>query len=294
MNILLNLYTILVFIYYLFSLWLIAYLYWNYSKPHKPEKLLNYTNKIPSTISPIELSILVNNKITPQVFTATIYYLIETKALIKVKEKKNVYLYRNLNFKGNLSHSQKYAIKMLIEIIGNGERVSLDTVENYCNNNAGATTFLLNYEIWKRMATAEGSKKAFFEPKRSNSLVKWFSILGVGLFLINILFGIHSFLGYCILLPALFIVYYYKKIFKRTKKYNNQFYEWLEFSSYLRNIKQLGYQKENTNLYVMYSIVLDKIEYVEPHLLKSYEFTNINKFIKKCYKRAYFHGSRSI
>jgi len=28
--------------------------------------------------------------------------------------------------------------------------------------------------------------------------------------------------------------------------------------------------------------------------IQSYEFTNINKFIKKCYKRAYFHGSRSI
>lgn len=294
MNILLNLYTILIFCYYLFSIWLIIYLYWNYSRPHKPEKLLNYTNKIPSTINPVELSILINNKITPQVFTATIYYLIGTKALIKVKEKKNIYLYRNLNFKGNLSHSQKYVIKMLIEIMGNGERVSFDRIENFCSNNAGATTFLLNYEIWKRMATAEGSKKSFFEPKKSNSLVKWSCIIGIILFWINIIFGIHMFLGYCVLLPALFVVYYYKKIFKRTKKYNSQFYEWLEFSSYLKNIKELGYQKENTNLYVIYSIVLDKIEYVEPHLLKSNEFTNLNKYIKRCYKRAYFHGSRSV
>lgn len=294
MNVVLNLYIILIFGYYIFSIFLITYLYFNYSKPHKHEKLLNYTNKIPSTISPIELSILVNNKITPQVFTATIYYLIETKALIRVKEKKNVCLYRNLNFKGNLSHSQKYAVKILIEIMGDGEKVCLEQIENFCNNNIGATNFLLNYEIWKRMATAEGSKKAFFEPKHSDSLVKRFSIVGICLFLINILFGFYTFLGYCLLLPSLFVVFYYKKIFKRTKKYNNQFYEWLEFSSYLRNINQLGYQKENINLYIIYSLVLDKIEYVEPCLLKSNEFININKFIKRCYTRAYLHGSRSI
>jgi len=44
----------------------------------------------------------------------------------------------------------------------------------------------------------------------------------------------------------------------------------------------------------MYSIVLDKIEYVEPHLLKSEEFVKLNSYIKKSYKRAYFHGSRSL
>lgn len=294
MEIILKTYTILIFVYYIISVLLIVYLYLNYSKPYKTEKLLNYTNKIPSTISPIELSILLNNKITPQAFTATIYYLIEIKALIKVKEKKDICLYRNLNFDGNLSHSQKYVIKMLIETIGNGEKVYLDKIEKYCDDNIGATTFLSNYEIWRRLATAEGSKKSFFEPKHSNLLVKWFSIIGIGLFLINILLGIHAFLGYCLLLPSLFIVFYYKKIFKRTKKYNNQFYEWLEFSNYLKNIKQLGYQKENTNLYVMYSIILDKIEFVEPYVLKSDDFININKFIKRCYKRAYFHGSRSI
>lgn len=294
MNILLNLYTILIFCYYLFSILLIIYLYWNYSKPHKPEKLRNYTNKIPSTISPLELSILINNKITPQVLTATIYYLIGTKALIKTKEKKNIYLYRNLNFKGNLSHSQKYVIKLLIDIIGDGDRVSFTTIEKFCNNNSGSTTFLLNYEIWKRMATAEGSKKTFFETKNSKSLVKWFCIIGVILFLINIIFNLNIFLGYFLLLPSLFSVYYYKKIFKRTKKYNNQFYEWLEFSSYLQNIKDLGYQKENTNMYIMYSIVLNKLEYVEPYLLNSKDFIKLNKFIKKCYKRSYFHGSRDI
>lgn len=294
MNTIYDLYTLLIFIYYIFSICLIAYLYLNYSKPYKTEKLLNYTNRIPAIISPIELSILINNKITPQVFTATIYYLIGVKALIKTKEKQTIYLYRNLDFKGNLSHSQKYVIKMLIETMGDGEKISLEKIGNYCNNNIGATNFLFNYEIWKRMATAEGSKKVFFEPKHSNLLVKCFSIIGIILFFINVLFRFHMLLGYCLLLPALFIIYYYKNIFKRTKKYNNQFYEWLEFSNYLKNINQLGYQKENSNLYIMYSIILDKIEYVEPHVLKSDEFININKLIKKCYKRAYFHGSRSI
>lgn len=294
MNIFVTLYIILIICYFIFSFSLIGYLYLNYSKPYKPEKLKNYTKEIPSKLSPIELSILMNNKITPQVFTATIYYLIGSKALIKNIENKKIYLYRNLNFKGNLSHSQKYALKLLIETMGNGEKVSFEKIEKFCSNNAGATTFLLNYEIWKRMAAAEGGTKQFFEPKPNSSLVKWSCAIGIILFLINIIFGIHMLLGYLIILPAVFSVYYFKKIFKRTKKYNNQFYKWLEFSNYLMNIKELGHDKENNNFYLMYSIILDKLEYVEPHLLKSNDFINLNKYIKKCYTRAYFHGSRSI
>jgi len=294
MNVIENIYEVVVFGYYLVFLGLMAYLYWNHSKPYTPEKLHNYTNTIPDKLSPIELSILVNNKITPQVLTATIYFLIGNKALVKSKEKKDVYLYRNLNYKGKLSHSQKYVIKLLIDIIGNGERVSFTNIEKFCGNNKGATSFLLNYEIWKRMATAEGNKKNFFEPKTNKSLIVWFSVVGIILFTINLLVGLKVFLGYFLLLPAIFILYYYKKIFKRTKKYNDKFYEWLEFSSYLKNIKQLGYDKDNANLYLMYSIVLDKIEYVEPHLLKSDEFIKLNTYIKKSYKRAYFYGSRSL
>ncbi|MBE6138180.1 MAG: DUF2207 domain-containing protein [Firmicutes bacterium] len=289
-----NIYTAVIYGYYLFFIGLIAYLYWHYSKSYEPEKLYNYTNTIPAKLSPIELSILVNNKITPQALTATVYFLVANKALIKSKEKKEIYLYRNLNYKGKLSHSQKYVIKLLIDIIGNGERVAFTNIEKFCVNNKGATSFLLNYEIWRRMAISEGSKKNFFEPKKHKHLVNWFSVIGLVLFLINILFSLKTFLGYFLLLPALFILYYYRKIFRRTKKYNEQFYQWLEFSSYLKNIKQLGFEKENIHLYLMYSIVLDKIEYVEPHLLKSEEFVKLNSYIKKSYKRAYFHGSRSL
>lgn len=294
MNVIINIYAGLVFGYYIFFLGLIAFIYWNDSKPYTPAKLQNYTNNIPDKLSPIELSILVNNKITPQVLTATIYFLIVNKALVKSKEKKEIYLYRNLNYKGRLSHSQKYVIKLLIDIIGNGERVSFTNIEQFCGNSKGATSFLLNYEIWKRMAVAEGNKKNFFEPKTKNPLINWFSLIGIGLFLINIIFSFNVFFGYFLLLPAIFIIYYYKKIFKRTKKYNDKFYEWLEFSNYLKNIKQLGYDKENIHLYLMYSIVLDKLEFVEPCLLKSDEFIKLNAYVKKGYKRAYFRGSRSL
>lgn len=294
MNIVLNVYKVILILYCVYFIGLILYLYFNNVKPYPCEKLKNYIKEPPSKLNPIELSFLVYNKLTPQVLSATLCYLVTIGYLTKTKEKDEVYLYRNFKFKGKISHSQKYAVELVIDIIGNGEMVSFTQIKTFCNDTKKATTFLLNYEIWKRIATGEGSHKQFFEAKKGLKTVKKFSIFGLILISVNLLFGIHSILGYFIIIPISLVPYYYIKTFKRTKKYNNEFYGWLEFSNYLKNIKLLGFDKENINLYLIYSIILDKIGFVESALSDDKDFTVLNNNIIRCYRRSYFHGSRNI
>lgn len=294
MDIVINIYKILLVLYYIFSVWLIIYLYFKYSKPYPSNNLKKYSKEIPSKLNPIELSILVNHKITPQVLTATICYLTVIGALQKRKEKNDIYLYRNSKFKGKLSHSQKYAIEFMIDIIGNRSKVSFSQIKNCCNKRRGSSSFLLNYELWKKMALKESSKKEFFEQKKCYSLVKWHRNLGLFLAVLNLLLGLNYFLGYFILIPAFFSMFYFSNIYKRTKKYNDEFYKWLEFGNYLKDIKTLGFEKDNINAYLVYATVLNKIEYVEPYILNSNDFTVLNESIIKCYKKAYFHGSRNL
>lgn len=289
-----KLYIIILVLYYLFYIGVVLYLYFKLSRPYPGKPLERFNKNIPEKLNPIELSILIHHKIVPQVYTATILYLINIKALLKTKEKGKLCLTINNDFSGKLSHSQQYVLDFLIKIVGDNKRVTFKEINEYCDDANGASTFLLNYDVWKRMATKEGSKKQFFEPKTHYMLASWTRNIGLILFILNIILGVHSYLGYFVIIPALFIVFYFSKVYKRTQKYNEQFYLWLEYGNYMKHINELGYEAKDINTILIYSIILDKLEYVEPHLCDNNDLSILNNYILRCYSRSFLHGSRKL
>lgn len=281
---------LIVITWYLLFLIFILFLYFKYSKPYRVKKVEKIYEDIPEHLSPIELSMLLYHKMTPNALSATIVYLIEKGIIIREGDT----LYKAAN-EQLLSISQNNALELLFNVIGNGEKVDINTIDSFCKNNNNATDFLLAYDIWSNMAIREVMvSKQFFVQKMDYELVKWFQYLGYFLVILNFVLHCHYIFGYLIIVPAYFILKYFYKIEKRTLFYQEQFYKWLGFGNYLSTLTTKKQLKINKTWTLIYSILLNKIEHVEQILNEEQFFTNLDKSLQTCYRRAYLFGNRKI
>ena len=141
-------------IYYVFCIiWCLAfvgmvlYLNFNRSVPYVPKFKEKVYPKIPSDLNPGELSNLMYKKISPDIFTATIMFLVKKGALTLKRTKDDFVLSLN-KIDTKLSPSQKMVISILISDMGNKEQVPFKQIENYCKSNQNCSEFLLNYQLW--------------------------------------------------------------------------------------------------------------------------------------------------
>lgn len=275
---------------YILFLIFMLFLYIKYSKPYHIKKIERIYDKVPEKLSPIELSMLLYHKMTPNALSATITYLIEQGYIIREGD----YLYK-VPSEQMLSLSQEKAIELLFDVLGDGKKVDTTKISEFCNNNTNATDFLLGYDIWGNMALREvAASKQFYVQKMDYELVKWFQYLGYLLAILNFVLHCHYIGGYLIIIPAYFILKYFYKIDKRTRFYQEQFYKWLGFGNYLSNLKSKEELKINENWTLIYSILLNKIGHVEKIIKNEQFFTNLDEAIQKCYRKAYFFGNRKI
>ena len=279
---------ILITWYFLFLIFFL-FLYFKYSKPYYV-KIDKRVNKIPENLNPNELSMLLHHKITPSALTATIIYLINEGIIIR---EKNI-LKRNCEDKV-LSVSQNSALDLLFDTLGNGKKLDIDKISNFCNSNTKCTDFLIAYDIWKNMATREAvSSKQFFVQKMDYELVKWFQYIGYFLVILNFILGLNFISGYLAIIPAYFLLQYFYKIYKRTPHYQEQFYKWLSFRDSLNNIKSIEEIKINKKWCLIYSSLLDKLSHIENVINQEQFLTKLDKDLQYCYRKAYFFGNRKI
>ena len=279
---------ILITWYILFFIFFI-FLYIKYKKPYHLKCYVPIYKEIPEKLSPIELSMLLYHKITPNALTATIAYLIEEGIIIREG---------NVLKKGikeiALSTSQESVLDLLFNVMGDGKKVDVVSISGFCNDNSNATSFLITYDVWKQLAVKEASTKQFFIQKMDYELVKWFQWIGYILAILNFVFKFNLIAGYIIIIPAYFLLKYFYKIYKRTRFYNEQFYLWLALGNYLGNVKEKSEITFNKKWAIIYSVLLNKSYNVEKVLNGEDFYTELNNSLHNCYNKAIFFGSRKI
>lgn len=287
-----GIYYSLCIVWYLAFIGIMTYLYFNDSRPYTTKVKGKIYRQIPSRLHPGELSNLLYKKIVPEVFTATILVLLK-KGVLELKKTKNSHIIVLGKQEYKLSHSQKLVCNILINDMGNGEQVTFKQIEDYCNSSHSCSEFLFNYQMWVKMMIKESNKKRFYEDKREYNQVKSIRLLGVILFILNIVMGYNSPIGYFIIIPSLFIVLYFYKIFKRTEVANEEYTKWLAFKRYLQGIDKFKYNKEEIDNYIIYGLIL-KLPSLEQKLRDNHYAETLNSFINHNVVSANLRGSRGF
>lgn len=293
MNVINVIFIIISVIWYLGCILFILYLNKKYNRPYLTEFNEKYYNDIPSQLNPCQLSYLLYKKLVLEVLSATVQFLIIKERLIVKKQENDFIIYGNYNDK-KMSKSQKYLCDFLINTIGDTKYVKLSDINNYCNNNGGASEFLLNYQIWKKIITKE-SKNNYYEEKTEFSYIRKYQFIGLCIFALNIIFSFNYTASFFIPFFAFFLSFYFFKIFKRTKEANTEYYKWLAFRNYLKdsnfqeNISKLDKQK-----YLLYATIYKIDDKVAPKLGEDNFVSLLTSSLNNAVIKATLYGNRSI
>lgn len=277
-------YTILIFWYVVFLIF-IVYLSQVHSGEYKSQYKNNRYTSIPSKRIAVELSLLMYKKISPEVLTVSVLAMVD-KGIFRLEKIEDDYiLHLNSNVNQNkLIASEKFVITLLIETMGEGDHIYFSKISSFCESNHGRATFLLNYDLWLTIIRKETALTNYYEPKTCYTKVIFCKYVGLILFLANVLLGYHSIMGYGMIIPSLFLEFYFLKIFKRTKRANDEYYKWLSFKKHLPNLEEANEENENELLY--YGFLL-KVKNIEKLLKKDYCYGMLNDGLISCVKKAY-------
>lgn len=271
----------------------ILYLYFKNFKPYKHHYNEEFCVDIPSKLSPAELSILMYQRITASTFSAEIIKILNDGVLLLEEQDGVKYLVKNDAINKNLSKSEDYTIKILLDVMGNGTRVKIDKGSLFSKRKKNCDILLNEYKIWCRIMRTESVKLMFYEPKSEYLLVRRISIIGFALSIINIIFKLFQLLGYVILVPAFLIVVFFLRIYKRTERANEEYYKWLAFKRYLENIENFDVKADNINDYLMYGAILN-VKGLEKKLTNNDCYEEITNIMNINIIRAILKGNRSL
>lgn len=281
--------SILVLVWVLVFIVGILYLYQVDSKPYLSTFLDVFHKEIPSSVNPNELSLLLYRKIVPSTFIATILILIK-KGIISIKREDNYIL---TYIKGSpVSVSQQFILTILFDIIGKSNTVTLSQIEAYSHTHSNATLFLIEYNLWRNAAIGD-VRTHYYEPKKGFPFVKMYSIIGLILILLNLVFSIHSLPIYLLVVPIFFLHFYYHNIYRRTFTANTEYFKWLAYKHSLLEAKTLPEEDKDT-IYI-YSTILGCSEQVLETFKEEDTFiTLLGVSVHKCIHRAVLNGDRRV
>lgn len=276
---------IIMVLWYLYYIYLMIRLYLNNSKPYDCDNITDIKN-VDMPLS--DLSLIIYKKVKPELLTSTIVKLIDDKKIILNKESDDFVLIKNCDDE-DLSKGDFNIIDLLFNTIGSDNKVSLKKIDSFCKNNSGSSSFLMSYQIWKKLVYVSSNHSKIFEPKLDYSKVKFIQRMGIILFILNILLKYYFIIGFFMIVPSIFITIYFYNISKLTKEYSDYYYSFLNFRKELRENPNL---LEN-NKYFEYSILLKS--YDNATNMNKKEFTKqLDMAIQKCYRSAILNGNRSL
>lgn len=284
MDIMKSLFYIVMVIWYILYVFLIIKIYIYNSRPYDYEKTVDINTL---NISLNDLSLIIYKKIIPELLVATIIKLIDDKKIIIEKEDEDFILIKNCSDK-SLSKSDYYVMDLLFNLIGNN-KVSIEQISNFCKNNSRSSSFLMIYQIWKKLVYVSSNHNKIFEQKLDYNKAKIIQRTGIILFILNIILKFNYFIGFFIIIPAIFIMIYFYNVSKLTKEYSIYYYSFLSFRG---DVKKNPRLLEDSRFFE-YSIILKCNDSTINTNKKEFTIALISA-IKKSYLKSVFYGNRSI
>lgn len=277
-------------------IYLFIYIYNKYDKERKSTFNNQYNREIIEDYSVGVVDYVMKKQITSNALSACILDMIRKK-IIKVEQtdKKNDYIliYDSKN-KLPLLEYEEHLITWLIQTVGDGQKVSLRDIKDYGKgNNTNAIAFMEEYKKWQKMIETEANKFNFYEDSLGIKLkAGLYAIIGIVLFVLNIVFTVNNPIGYITLFLAIIFLIYIILFSKRTTIGNEHYAKWKAFKRFLLDFGRFK-EKELPEIvlwekYLVYATILgvaDKVEKVMKIKLQEINPNNTNMM----YMPLYYH-----
>ncbi len=149
-----------------------------------------YLREFPADYGPEILEYLLKAHIDEKAMSASILMIIEKNALQvnKIeKEKDNYTLIKKEDKLSLLTKEEKTLLDLLIDIIGDGEKVTLKQIKTYGKNTTKAQKFMKEYNKWKTISELTAKNEQFYKKAPPIKIVLiLISLIGVIIVLLNI------------------------------------------------------------------------------------------------------------
>ena len=269
------------------------YVYVKCLKPYKRNFVDKYFKGIPSELNVVEISNLINRKITPNTLSSYVIGLINRKVL-KVSVDENGVEYISMgSYSGNLSIGDEATIKLILYTMGDGDKVTINQLHDFCKRKRNRNVMLMEFQIWSKVMRKENYKHIFYETKELYGLVRLFTIVGCLLFFINIFAKFNNPITILILISSLALFIAFSNIYKRTRQANEEYYKWMAFKAYLEEIENFEEEVLYPEEYVMYAICLG-VKGLESKLTNHTYCERLSEALNVAVMKAIVSGNRSI
>ena len=226
---------------------------------------MEYFRDFPASYGPEVLEYLIDKNVSEKSLSATILNLVYKKVLkvevIDRKLKDDYKLVLQEYDEASLTETEKIALNLIINEIGNSKEVVLSTIKKHCSTLSNANNVMDLYNDFIKTSKNLGKSELFFA--KTPGIVAFtviFSLLGLVLAFIS--FGLDlSWLGIIIiiLMIALIIFVITRKFY--TKKGAEHYAKWMAHKKFLEDFSRFN-EKELPEVtlwdkYLVYAVVLD-------------------------------------
>lgn len=283
---------IIINVWYVLFILLVLYLFFKCIKPHKVIKNNEILKEVPSNLNIIEISNLVNRTINANTLSAYVHNLINRK-IINVQISDGVeYLYKSINT-NNLSLSDTSTLNLIFNVIGDGDRVTIQQLNIFCKRKRNKNILLQEWTLWCRVVKKDNYSHIFFETKEQYGLVRFFTSSGCALFLVNLILDYNLILAKYIIIPSILLLIIFNKVYKRTPAANIEFHKWLNYKKYLENIENYNVDPEKIESLIMHATCLG-VKEVEEKISNHDYCKRITEGLNKSILKAILSGDRRL
>ena len=225
---------------------------------------MEYFRDFPASYGPEVLEYLLNKNVTEKSLSATILNLVYKKILkvekITNKKKEDYKLILQKYDETSLTETEKMALKLIINEIGNSKEVVLSTIKKHCSSLDNANRFMDLYNDFIKVGKSLGKKENFFAKAlgiAGFSVI--FSVLGFFLAFITFVFDLVWLGILAIVLAVVLIIFVVTRRFF-TKKGAEHYAKWMAHKKFLEDFSRFN-EKELPEVilwdkYLVYAVVL--------------------------------------
>lgn len=226
---------------------------------------MEYFRDFPASYGPEVLEYLIDKNVSEKSLSATILNLVYKKVLkvevIDRKLKDDYKIVLQEYDEASLTETEKIALNLIINEIGNSKEVVLSTIKKHCSTLSNANNVMDLYNDFIKTSKNLGKSELFFAktPGIVASTVI-FSLLGIILAFIS--FGLDlSWLGIIIIILMIFLIIFVITRKFYTKKGAEHYAKWMAHKKFLEDFSRFN-EKELPEVtlwdkYLVYAVVLD-------------------------------------